>query len=145
MADARDRAEIPKTNVLLRGKVRVLVVALFIGLGSPLLFLRALREAMRLNARSDRGLVPHLAYLAEACVLLADLRRRKAQHLHAHFGPNPAAVGLFCRLQGGRDYSFTVHGAEEVRKAPLVALGRKIAEEKYVVAISELCRGELRR
>jgi glycosyltransferase involved in cell wall biosynthesis len=145
LADARDRAEIPKTTVLLRGKVRVLVVALFIGLGSPLRFLRALREAMRLNARSDRGLVPHLAYLAEACVLLADLRRRKVQHLHAHFGTNPAAVALLCRLLGGPDYSFTVHGPEEFDKAPLLALGRKIAEAKFVVAISEFCRSQLLR
>jgi len=145
LADARDRAEIPKTTVLLRGKVHVLVVALLVGVSRPLHFLCALREALRVSARSDRGLVAHLAYLAEACVLLAELRRRKVQHLHAHFGTNPATVALLCRALGGPEYSFTVHGPEEFDKAPLLALDRKISRAKFVVAISEFCRSQLLR
>lgn len=95
LADARDRAEIPKTAVILNGKVRVMATALAAILRSPLRFVRTLRETLRLHAPlSDRGLVAHLAYLAEACVLLGELRRRKIGHLHAHFGTNPAAVAL---------------------------------------------------
>jgi glycosyltransferase involved in cell wall biosynthesis len=145
LADARDRAEIPKTTVILASKVRVVVAAFAASLRSPLRFARALREALRLHARSDRGLVAHMAYLAEACVLLGELRRREIRHLHAHFGTNPAAVALLCRLLGGPDYSFTVHGPEEFDKAPLLALDRKIAKAKFVVAISEFGRSQLLR
>ncbi len=145
LADARDREEIPKTTAILDGQARVLAATVLVGLRAPLRFLRALRETLRLSARSDRGWVAHLAYLAEACVLLKDLRRRKVQHLHAHFGTNPAAVALLCRLLGGPEYSFTVHGPEEFDKAPLLALDRKIAQAKFVVAISEFGRSQLLR
>ena len=145
LADTRDRAELPKTTVILSSKVRLLAAAVTVGLRNPLGFARALREALRLHARSDRGLVAHMAYLAEACVLLGELRRRKIRHLHAHFGTNPAAVALLCRLLGGPTYSFTVHGPEEFDKAPLLALERKIAEAKFVVAISEFGRSQLLR
>jgi len=145
LADARDREELPKTTAILGSKARVLAAALAVGLRAPLRFLRSLRETLRLNARSDRGLVAHLAYLAEACVLLEELRRRKVQHLHAHFGTNPAAVALLCRLLGGPEYSFTVHGPEEFDKAPLLALDRKIVQAKFVVAISEFGRSQLLR
>jgi glycosyltransferase involved in cell wall biosynthesis len=77
--------------------------------------------------------------------LLGELRRRKIRHLHAHFGTNPAAVALLCRLLGGPDYSFTVHGPEEFDRAPLLALDRKIARAKFVVAISEFGRSQLLR
>jgi glycosyltransferase involved in cell wall biosynthesis len=145
LADERDRAELPKTTVILDGKLRVLVAALATSLRSPKRFVRALRETLRLHSHSDRGWVAHLAYLAEACVLLGELRRREIQHLHAHFGTNPAAVALLCRLLGGPDYSFTVHGPEEFDKAPLLALDRKIAQAKFVVAISEFGRSQLLR
>src|ERR1019366_4076899 len=145
LADPRDRAELPRTAVILSGAVRVLAATFVVFLQSPGRFWRALRETLRLSRRSDRGLIAHLAYLAEACALLKELRGRNVQHLHAHFGTNPAAVALLCRLLGGPDYSFTVHGPEEFDKAPLLALGRKIAEAKFVVAISEFCRSQLLR
>ena len=108
LADARDRAEIPKTAVILNGKVRVMATALAAILRSPLRFVRTLRETLRLHAPlSDRGLVAHLAYLAEACVLLGELRRRKIGHLHAHFGTNPAAVALGWRRTDCRIFSFS--------------------------------------
>lgn len=145
LADPRDRAELPKTSVLLASAVRVFVATLAAFSKGPVPFLRALRETLRLSRRSDRGLVAHLAYLAEACVLLEELRTRKVDHLHAHFGTNPAAVALLCRLLGGPPYSFTVHGPEELDKAPLLALDRKIARAKFVVAISEFGRSQLLR
>jgi len=145
LADPRDCAELPKTAVILSGALRVLAATFVVFLQSPGRFWRALREALRLSRRSERGLVAHLAYLAEACALLKELRSRNVQHLHAHFGTNPAAVALLCRLLGGPPYSFTVHGPEEFDKAPLLALDRKIAQAKFVVAISDFGRSQLLR
>jgi glycosyltransferase involved in cell wall biosynthesis len=54
-------------------------------------------------------------------------------------------VALLCRLLGGPPYSFTVHGPEEFDKAPLLALERKIAQAKFVVAISDFGRSQLLR
>ena len=44
------------------------------------------------------------------------LRAPGVDHLHAHFGTNPAEVAMLARELGGPPYSFTVHGPEEFDK-----------------------------
>jgi glycosyltransferase involved in cell wall biosynthesis len=145
LADSRDTAETPKTTVILKDKVRLAFATLSTAVRTPVRFARALQEASQLQSRSDRGSLTHLAYVVEACALLQESRKRNIQHLHAHFGTNPAAVALLYRLLGGTPYSFTVHGPEEFDKAPLLSLHRKAAAAKFVVAISDYGRSQLMR
>jgi glycosyltransferase involved in cell wall biosynthesis len=65
--------------------------------------------------------------------------------LHAHFGTNPAAVALLCRVLGGPTYSFTVHGPEEFDHPSELSLGAKIESAAFVVAISDFGRSQLYR
>ncbi|HEV3027564.1 MAG TPA: colanic acid biosynthesis glycosyltransferase WcaL, partial [Planctomycetota bacterium] len=113
VVDPADRLERGRTQVLLQGGIGPLLGALlFAAITHPIRFLKAAGTAWTLGCRSGRR-IHYLAYLAEACRLRRWLWRESVSHLHAHFGTNPAAVALLCRILGGPPYSFTVHGPEE--------------------------------
>jgi colanic acid/amylovoran biosynthesis glycosyltransferase len=146
LVDPGDQAEQQRTFVLLQAGIRGLLAALVSTLlRHPVRGLRALRLALRVGRRSERGVLRHLVYLAEACLLLQRLRRCGAQHLHAHFGTNSATVALLTRVLGGPTYSFTVHGPEEFDHPEELSLGTKIAHASLVVGISDFGRSQLFR
>jgi len=95
LVDPLDQAEALQTHVLLAGpKWRMLATVAAAALIRPIHFLRALRTTLRMARRSDRGLIRHLAYLTEACLLHRRLARHGIGHVHAHFGTNSATVAL---------------------------------------------------
>jgi colanic acid/amylovoran biosynthesis glycosyltransferase len=146
LVDETDRAEHTKTRVILGVGVSGLLLAMLRTLfTSPKLFLSALATAVRLGRASDRGVIKHIAYFAEACVLRKWLADSPDCHLHAHFGTNSAAVAMLCHKLGGPPFSFTVHGPEEFERATMLALDEKVATARFVVAISEFGRGQLCR
>ena len=49
---------------------------------------------IRLGMRSERGLIRHLIYLAEACSLRKQLVARGTRHVHAHFASNAADIAV---------------------------------------------------
>ncbi|MHC4947684.1 MAG: glycosyltransferase family 4 protein [Planctomycetota bacterium] len=145
LVDARDRRELGQTRWLLRGGVPVLVAAgLRQAVRRPVPLLRAVARAARLGWRSDRGLLRHAAYLGEACRLRGWLAREPVDHVHVHFGTNPAAVALLTRTLGGPPYSFTAHGPEEFRAPARLKIAAKAADASFVVAISEFAAERLR-
>jgi glycosyltransferase involved in cell wall biosynthesis len=144
--DPLDEAEFRKTRVILDIGVFRLVQALVATMmGRPGSFLKALRLAVQMGRRSERGSLVHLIYLVEACVLLGWFSRDQIEHVHIHFGSNPATVALLCRTLGGPPYSFTVHGPEEFDRPQSLALGEKIRRSAFAVAISEFGRSQLCR
>lgn len=141
-----DRLERERTRTVLAQGVAGHAVAISaVALRHPLALARALVCAVRLGWRSDRGLVRHLAYLAEACVLVRWLGQAGVDHLHAHFGTNSAAVALLCHELGGPSFSLTVHGPEEFDKPEFLGLGEKIHRAAFAVAISSFGRSQLYR
>lgn len=148
LVDGGDQAELTKTRTVLgSGAALRLLTSLLIAAGSaPAAFWRALRAAVRLGRRSERGVLRHLIYLAEACVLRRWLAETgNVAHLHAHFGTNSAAVAMLTRLLGGPPYSFTVHGPEEYDHPGELSLREKIHHAAAVVAISDFGRSQLYR
>ena len=146
LVDEADRQEQRRTQVVLgAGVLRLLAAALHVAFKRPRQLLGALRLAMRIGRGSDRGLILHLIYLVEACVVLRWLESTAAQHLHAHFGTNSAAVAMLCHALGGPPYSFSVHGPTEFDRAPGLALDEKIARASFVIAISHYTRSQLFR
>lgn len=146
LADPLDLEERGRTRYVLAGGARRLVLALFRQLlGRPASFLRAFLAALRLGRRSHRGVLRHLAYLAESCVLFDWCRDQGIRHLHAHFGTNPAAVAMLLRLLGGPTYSFTVHGPEEFDAPVALSLGDKVRHAAFVVAVSSFGRSQIYR
>lgn len=147
LVDPADVAERAKTREILRaGPISLLVALLATAIGSPSTWWRALRTALRMGALSDRGRLRHVAYLAEACLLLRWLRAAGGvRHLHAHFGTNPAAVAMLVRLLGGPTYSFTVHGPEEFDHPRELSIAEKIEHAAAVIAVSDFGRSQLYR
>src|SRR4051812_17810736 len=75
LVDPADVAERQRTRVLLNiGIIGLLAAVIKTALSRPAGFCQALRLTGRLGRRSDRGVLRHFAYLAEACVLLSLLR-----------------------------------------------------------------------
>ena len=144
--DPADLAERTKTRVLLSaGPIRLLAAFVTAAASRPIRFARALRQAVRFGRRSDRGVLLHLVYLAEACLLRRWLGECGADHLHVHFATNPAAVALFCRLLGGPAYSITVHGPEEWDRPEALSLREKYEGAAFVVAVSDFGRCQVYR
>ena len=147
LVDPADRAEQAKTRVLLlAGPFGLLLALVLTALRGPATWFAALRAAVRFGRRSERGVLRHVVYLAEACLLLGWLRAAGGvRHVHAHFGTNSAAVAMLTRMLGGPRYSFTVHGPEEFDHPWELSLGEKIERASAVVAISSFGRSQLYR
>jgi colanic acid/amylovoran biosynthesis glycosyltransferase len=146
LADAADRTEQERTCYILDGGPLGLAKALIIeAVAHPGRWIAALAAAIRLGQRSERGVIWHLIYLAEACQLRRLLAGCGAGHLHVHFGTNAASIALLCRHLGGPPYSITIHGPEEFDAPRQLALGEKIHHAAFIVAISQFTRSQLCR
>ena len=137
LVDPRDIAEGERTSVLLDRGALGLGVSFFAALVTrPARVVRALRAAIALSRPSNRGLLVHLAYLAEACRLRGRLERAGAQHLHVHFATNAASVALLCRELGGPTFSFTVHSTLSAEEPRSNAIATKLAAAEFACAVS---------
>jgi len=146
LVDQEDLDECARTRVILEYPLLSIMRAVLVtALGHPVAFSRAKLLAFRLGLGSHRGLLRHIAYLLEACVLLRWCRESGIQHIHAHFGTNPPAVALLCRSLGGPPFSFTVHGPEEFERPRGLKLKEKMGGAAFTCAISEYGRGQLHR
>jgi glycosyltransferase involved in cell wall biosynthesis len=146
IVDEGDKAELAQTSYLAEvGKLQIVLMLLQMAISAPVGFVQALRCAIQMGARSQSGIVKHLIYLVEACVLATLLKRQQIRHVHAHFGTNPAAVVLLAHVLAGISYSFTVHGPEEFDKPEAISLREKIHSAKFVLAISSFGRSQLYR
>jgi colanic acid/amylovoran biosynthesis glycosyltransferase len=144
--DDDDKSEQQKTRYVLRdGAARLLVSVLATAIPRPVQFSRSLRLALRMSRKSDRPLLVHLAYLAEACRIQRWLAKERIEHLHAHFGTNSAEVAMLTHSLGGPPWSFTVHGPEEFDKPQFIGLPEKIQRCAFVIAISSFGRSQLFR
>ncbi len=146
LVDGADKLEQELTKVILGVGVQGLVLALLrVALTKPIAFLEALRLTFKIGWHSERGIILHLAYLAEACAVLNWFAEQGIAHVHAHFGTNSTTVAMLCRVLGGPTYSFTVHGPEEFDKATLLSLEDKIKRSTFVAAVSSFGKSQLFR
>ena len=146
LVDDEDLGERQRTFYVLQGGMARLATALVRTMVvAPQRFLKALRQTLSLARRADRPWPYHFVYLAEACLIERRLRGAGVQHLHAHFGTNPAEIALLVRALGGPSYSFTVHGPEEFDRPARLKLREKMRDAAFTVAISSFGRSQLYR
>jgi colanic acid/amylovoran biosynthesis glycosyltransferase len=145
LADAADHAELERTRAVLAVGARGLASAFFRALVTrPLGLVRGLALALRTGHRSDRGLLNHLAYLVEACVLVEWLAESGCEHVHAHFGTNSTAVAMLCRELGGPTFSYTMHhGVNEILCTGGTGPVEKIKRSEFIAAVSSFGRSEI--
>jgi colanic acid/amylovoran biosynthesis glycosyltransferase len=141
-----DSSELQKTRYILKTGIGEILRCLVVTLSrQPLATVKMVLLAMRMGWRSDRGLLRHLAYAAEAAVLADWSKRDRVEHLHAHFGTNSAAIAMLASQLSGISYSFTAHGSEEFEKAPLLSLDLKLSYAAFAVCVSSFGRSQLMR
>lgn len=146
LPDPRDREELAKTTALLHhGVIRLLFAAFKAVLLHPVSGLRGLLIAFSKGAFHPKELVRRTAYFAEAAVLAEHISARRIDHIHAHFGTNPATVARIASTIAGVSYSFTVHGPDEFDAPRQLDLAGKIADCAFCVAISSFGRSQLMR
>ena len=144
LVDPDDIAERERTHVILEsGPLGLVARTGLLALRRPVRWLRALRSALSMGRRSERGLLVYLIYFLEACALVPALERQEVQHVHAHFSQNGTTIARLARMLGGPTYSFTVHGPHELNVAPLLSLQGKVADAKFVAAISRYARAQV--
>ncbi|MGB3308992.1 MAG: glycosyltransferase family 4 protein [Nodosilinea sp.] len=146
LVDPDDVKELDKTQIVLDHPWSELLLTIArVVLQRPMAFVAALGLAFQLGLKDESGPLYHLAYLAEACVLLAWFEAADIDHVHAHFGTNSTTVAMLCHALGGPPYSFTVHGPEEFDKVRAISLAEKIRRASFVVAISSFGKSQLYR
>ncbi|MEH7827767.1 glycosyltransferase [Gemmobacter denitrificans] len=145
LTDPADKAEDLHTEHLLEaGPVTLVLDALGWMAQRPLCSLRAVAQAWAMGVRAGARR-KHLVYLIEAAQVARRCAQSGVQHLHAHFGTNPATVALLAQMLGGPRWSFTVHGPEEFDSPRALSLREKCAKASFVVAVSSFGRSQLCR
>jgi glycosyltransferase involved in cell wall biosynthesis len=146
LKDEADLAEAARTEVVLaQGGLRLAFAAVVLLLAGPARTFRAARAASRLSGPGFNQKFRHLAYWLEAAWLVRRLEELDVEHVHAHFGTNPAAVALIVRAWGGPPFSFTAHGPDEFDAPITLSLSQKVAAARFVAAISSFGRSQLMR
>jgi glycosyltransferase involved in cell wall biosynthesis len=141
-----DKSEFSKTHYVLQQPKIDLIKQLFITLTSePKLFFKALKVMGKMYWASKQSFLIHLIYLVESCNVVAVCKAKNVEHIHAHFGTNPAEVAMYTSILSGVPYSFTVHGPEEFDKPLILNLNQKVKYAHKVIAITNYCKSQLFR
>lgn len=146
LADIIDRREQEQTVSLLAGGVMPLAAATLLTLIlSPKRFFKAVREAIGISRVSSQGVIRHAAYVMEACRLARSVRSRRIDHIHAHYGTNPATIAMLAGVIADVPFSFTMHGSSCFDVITTIGLERKVHRAKFVVAVSKYGRSQIMR
>lgn len=152
LLDPADLAEDDRTeHVLHQGIASLLVTALGWMARRPAQSAAAFWLAMQCGkagaggSPGTGGRLRHLIYLIEAAYVARRCAALGIAHLHAHFGTNSTTVAMLAQKLGGPRYSFTVHGPEEFDAPTALALGQKMHNATFTVAISSFGRSQLYR
>jgi colanic acid/amylovoran biosynthesis glycosyltransferase len=146
VADPLDEGERARTRYILKhGILNVLTLALIEFIRGPMAFALALRLAIQIAWKGDRTVLHHLFSAAEGAVLARWARQEGIQHVHAHFGTNPAEIVMLANAISGLPYSFTVHGADEWDMPRQLKIAEKVRHARFVIAISHFTRAQVLR
>lgn len=146
LPDDKDREELSKTIVLLGfGVVPLLMKALKVLFVHPLRGFRSIQIAFSRSSWHPKDLVRRAAYFAEAALLAEHIKASQIDHIHAHFGTNPATVARIASRIACVSYSFTIHGPDEFDAPRQLDISGKVADSAFCVAISSYGRSQVMR
>lgn len=146
VVDAADEAELEKTTYVLCQSFLQIASSFFFALRhNPRGLLSATAAAINMMRNSHRSKIFHLFYLVEACIVAKWVIESDADHLHAHFGTNPAEVAMLAHYIARVTYSFTVHGPSEFDQPKHLGIATKVRKAAFVCAISSFGRSQLFR
>jgi colanic acid/amylovoran biosynthesis glycosyltransferase len=99
--------------------------------------------AVRGNLRSPKFLLRALAVVPLAATFARHMRRRRVDHIHAHWATHPALAAYVASRLTRIPYSFTAHAHDIFVERSM--LREKIRSARFVVTISEYNRRFLER
>ena len=111
----------------------------------PRRYAATLGLALRLSPVGLRARLWQLFYFAEAVLVADELRRRRIDHVHAHFANVACWVALLASALRGTTWSFTMHGPLEFDEVARHRIAEKVARADFVVCISDFARAQLMR
>jgi colanic acid/amylovoran biosynthesis glycosyltransferase len=145
LVDPDDISEAKKTIFLVNDHLMDMLLAAVGTLFTQFaIFIKTFLQVCR-DARTSGSFVKYAIYFFEACYFKKVCEAKQIQHVHCHFGTNPASVAYYARLLGGAPFSFTVHGPDEFDAPVHYLLREKIRASKFVVAITSYCKSQLFR
>lgn len=146
LVDEGDIEERQKTlYILQQGIVRLLGVTVGMAVTRPSSMWRALKLVWTMARRAEKPLAYHLVYLLEAAWIARLALSRGCEHIHSHFGTNPAEVGVLAGRIAGLPHSFTLHGPDEFDHPQEFHLQEKVAHSAFVATVSSFGRSQLLR
>lgn len=89
-----------------------------------------------------KGFFWQVFYFLQAGVLARYLVRKKAAHLHNHFGNSSCSVAMMASKISGIPYSYTMHGPMEFFEPMYWRIDEKVAGASMVACISHYARGQ---
>jgi colanic acid/amylovoran biosynthesis glycosyltransferase len=144
--DSADVEELRRTRYVLGNGIFALAVhGMRAMLRRPSTFFSAACNALRLSRRAERGVVHHVAYFFEACMVANWMATDQVSHIHAHFGSNPATVAMLAAQLNVCTFSFTAHGTVETDAAQFIGIPEKVRRAAHVIAVSQYGRSQLCR
>jgi len=146
LVDPNDIQERQKTVYVLAGGVLSLMrAAVKQALEGPAAMWRAAKLAWAMSRRAEKPLPYHLVYLLEATWIARHAEAHGCEHIHSHFGTNPAEVGCLVSALSGIPHSFTLHGPDEFDHPQEFHLRAKVANSAFVATVSSFGRSQLLR
>jgi glycosyltransferase involved in cell wall biosynthesis len=112
---------------------------------TPLAYLRGLVFAIGLGGLDLRRILFGIFYFGEAVVIGRWMESLELRHLHAHFANAASTVALIARRIFPIDFSFTMHGPDELYDIPGFFLQEKIKAASLVCCIGYFARSQLMR
>ncbi len=109
---------------------------------SPRRLLSGLGLARATTRPGIRGTLFQLIYAIEAIILAGELRRRRVDHLHNHFGDSSCTVAMLASEFSGVPYSFTLHGSAIFYEAKTWRLDAKLDRAAFCATISHFTRSQ---
>jgi len=138
-----DVEEQQRTFVVLEcGVINILFSVVAVFATRPFTFLHTLWQALAFGRRSKAGLLKHIAYFVESCVVLRHCEKKSVVHNHAHFGTNAAMIALLVYKLNGPSYSIMIHGPGEWDCPEFLHLPQKVENAVFVAAISFFAKSQ---
>ncbi len=73
------------------------------------------------------------------------MKKKKIEHIHAHFLNVPATIAFYCSKLLGVSYSITAHSAGEADLKEMIGLKMKIKNAKFIAVISDYLKKYINR
>lgn len=108
----------------------------------PKAYIKTLLLAWETHISGIKGSLFQLFYFLEAGLLAQQMRQKRIQHLHNHFGDSSCSVAMLASGLGGFGYSFTLHGPGIFFEPLKWRLDEKIRRASFVACISYFCRSQ---